>query len=232
MTLAGISRDFSWPDSIFPSLSATTTAPGRCRRAGADRRRRSGIHGARSGRNLLPRLPPCRIRHLRIVDVELHGQDRAGNVPLCRRAGLRVARLPPHLDLCAYRPHQEAGRPQGQKGRRAGISIDRQCLGARHSGRRSRRQAVRPALDPRRAGGSGAGGENRHHAAQGREARQRAGRPHAVCHAGGGRDRRLHRAAGAVRFRRATRISAGCSPIRSLPPRITTSAPAFSRSCI
>ena len=46
------------------------------------------------------------------------------------------------------------------------------------------------------------------------------------------RDRRLHRAAPAdASSRRATRISAGCFPIRPRSPRTISSAPASSRSC-
>ena len=41
------------------------------------------------------------LRHLRVLAVELHGEDRGGQLSLCRRAGLRVADVPPHLDLCA-----------------------------------------------------------------------------------------------------------------------------------
>jgi len=40
-------------------------------------------------------------------------------MPLCGHSGLRVEGVPPHLDLCAHRPHQGAGRSQGPQGRRA-----------------------------------------------------------------------------------------------------------------
>ena len=40
-------------------------------------------------------------RHLRVLAVELHGEDRGGQLSLCRRAGVRVAHVPPHLDVCA-----------------------------------------------------------------------------------------------------------------------------------
>ena len=103
-----------------------------------------------AGGNLLPRVPQRGLRHLRMLAVELHGQDRGRQLPLCRRAGVRVADVPPHLDLCAHRPHQEAGRPQGQEGRRAGVSAHRQRLGARDPGGRLRRQAEGHPLDPRR----------------------------------------------------------------------------------
>ena len=46
------------------------------------------------------------------------------------------------------------------------------------------------------------------------------------------RDRRLHRRRGRRRCRRIRRMSAGCFPILSQPPRTTSSTPAFSRSCI
>ena len=36
-----------------------------------------------------------------MLAVELHGEDRGRQLPLCRRAGVRVAHVPPHLDLCA-----------------------------------------------------------------------------------------------------------------------------------
>ncbi len=45
-----------------------------------------------------------------MLAVELHGEDRGGQLSVCRYAGLPVALLSPHLALCADRPHQEAGR--------------------------------------------------------------------------------------------------------------------------
>jgi 4,5-dihydroxyphthalate decarboxylase len=105
---------------------------------------------ARSGRDFLSRLPRRRVRYLRTVAVELHGEDRAGRLSVYRRTGLRLPRLPPHRGLCAHRPGQKAGRPQGPQGRRAGISAHGQCMGARFARRRLRRQAVRHPLDPRR----------------------------------------------------------------------------------
>ena len=125
------------------------------RRHRADRRRRSGVHGARSGGDLLPRVPPCRVRHLRAVAVELDGEDRAGRFRLCGRAGLRVARVPPHLDLCAHRPREEAGGPEGPQGRRRRISAHRERVGARAAGGRVRREALRHPLDQGRAGAGG-----------------------------------------------------------------------------
>ena len=71
-------------------------------RRGPDRRRRSGVHEPAAGGDLLPRLPRHGLRHLRIVDVELHGEDRRAQLPLCRRAGLRLARVPAQFDLCAH----------------------------------------------------------------------------------------------------------------------------------
>ena len=135
------------------------------RRGGADRRGRARVHDAAAGGDLLPRLPHHGFRHLRTVDVELHGQDRAGQLPLCRHAGVRVADVPPQLHLCAHRPHQEAGRPQGQAGRPAGIPAHRLRLGARHPAGRLRREAVRHHLGARRDRRSDAAGEDHHQAA-------------------------------------------------------------------
>ena len=44
--------------------------------------------------NLLPRIPPRRLRHVRIVDEQFLGQDRERRLSLCRSAGVSVARLP------------------------------------------------------------------------------------------------------------------------------------------
>src|SRR5207244_6897828 len=71
--------------------------PPSVRRRRPDRWGRPGVHATAAGGDLLPRLPHGRFRYLRIVDVELHGQDRARRVPLCRGAGLRLARVPPQF---------------------------------------------------------------------------------------------------------------------------------------
>ena len=76
-------------------------------------------------------------------------------MPLCRRSRLSVARLSPYRDLCPHRPHQEARRPQGQEDRRAGISVDRKCLGARDPAGRLRGEAVRCPLVAWRHRGAG-----------------------------------------------------------------------------
>ena len=73
------------------------------RRGGADRRGRSGLYDTAAGGDFLSRLSHHGFRYLRIVDVELHRQDGAGHQPLCRRAGVRVARIPAQFDLCARR---------------------------------------------------------------------------------------------------------------------------------
>ena len=145
-----------------------------------------------------------------------------GNCPYVARAGFRLARLPPHGDLCAHRPRQKARRPQGPQGRRAGISAHRQCLGARASGGRLWRQAVGHSLDPRRHRGGRPAGKDRDQAAARCAARQRAGRrddfrrcwKRARSTASSRRGRRPW-------SRRATRISAGCFPIRWRRRRIT-----------
>ena len=141
-----------------------------------------------------------------------------------------VSRMFRHTSIYVpHRPHQEAGGPEGQEGRRAGIPAHRQRLGARDPGGRFRRQADGHALDPRRHRARRTAGEDHHQAAGGRAARQRAGGQDHLRAARRGRDRRLHRAAPAGDAR--PRTSAGCSAIRSPPRRTTTSAPAFSRSC-
>src|SRR5436853_4164076 len=49
------------------------------------------------------------------------GEDRRGQLPLCGRAGIRVARLPSQLDLCTSGPHKVTGRSKGQTRWNAGI---------------------------------------------------------------------------------------------------------------
>ena len=132
------------------------------RRQRADRRRRSGVHAAGAGGDLLPRLPPRRFRHLRTVDEQLHGEDRERRLSVCRRAGVPVARVPPQLDLYPHRPRHRAARgPEGQARRRAGISGHRQRLDARRAGRRARREAVGHQLGARRLRTGGTHREDR-----------------------------------------------------------------------
>ena len=93
-------------------------------------------------------------------------------------------------------------------------------------------EAVRHPLGAGRADGGRAGWKRSPSRCRRTSSSRHARRADAVEHAGGRRDRRLHRAARAVlRSTAAIRMSAGCLPIRSPPPRTTTSAPAFSRSC-
>ena len=99
----------------------------------------------------------------------------AGNCPYVGVPAF-VSRMFRHTSIYVpHRPHQEAGGPEGQEGRRAGISAHGQRLGARDPGRRFRRQAVGHALDPRRHRARRTAGEDHHQAAGGRAARQRAG---------------------------------------------------------
>ena len=162
-----------------------------------------------------------------------HGEDRAGQLPLCRGAGLRVAHVPPHLDLCAHRPHQEAGGSQGQEGRRAGISADRECVGARVPGGRLRRQAFGHPLDQRRHRGAGPAGKDHDQPAAGVRLDNA---PEGATISGmleeGEIDGFMAPRAADADSARAIRISAGCFPIRSRSPRIITSARGFFRSCM
>ena len=158
-------------------------------------------------------------------------QDRARRLPLCRRAGLRVARLPPHLDLCAHRPHQEAAGPQGQAHRRARISAHRQRLGARDPGGRLRREAVGHHLGARRHRGAGPAGEDRDQAAAGRAAGERAGRQTISAHAGRGEiDGFIAPRPPSLPTRHPN--VGWLFPTRPRRPRTITGAPGSSRSCI
>ena len=99
----------------------------------------------------------------------------AGNCPYVGVPAF-VSRMFRHTSIYVpHRPHQEAGGPEGQEGRRAGISAHRQRLGARDPGGRFRRQAEGHPLDPRRHRARRPAGEDHHQAAEGRAARQRAG---------------------------------------------------------
>ena len=59
------------------------------------------------------------LRHLRTVDVELHGQDRAGQLSLCRRAGVRVARCSATTRI--YVRTDRIKTPADLKGKRVGL---------------------------------------------------------------------------------------------------------------
>ncbi len=122
---------------------------------------------------------------------------------------------------------------KGKTRRRAGISVDRQCVGARHSGRRLRRQAVRHPLDPRRHRGRRPAGEDH---------RSRCRRTCELDNAPEGKTISALLAEGAIDGFIAPRPPSlpkntpqcrlAVSPIRWRPPRTISSAPAFSRSCI
>ena len=62
-------------------------------------------------------------------------------LPLCRAAGVSLARLPPHRDLHPDRDRAStgSGRNARSQDRRAGIPAHRECLGARDAGGGSRR---------------------------------------------------------------------------------------------
>ena len=99
----------------------------------ADRWRRAGGHEPEPGGDFLPRLPQRRVRHLRAVAVELLREDGSRQLSLRRCAGLSVAGVPAHRDLCAHRPHQGALGPEGQAGRRRRVPAHGQRVGARAS---------------------------------------------------------------------------------------------------
>ncbi len=169
-------------------------------------------------------------RHLRTVAVELHAENRARPMSLCRRSRLRVALFPPYLDFRAHRPDQETRRSEGQESRRAGIAAHRQCLGARDSGRRFRREAFRHALGARRHRPCGAAGEDRGQSAAGRQLEDAPeGTTISELLLKGEIDGFIAPRAPALSPRP---ISAGCFPIPWRRGRIISSAPEFSRSCI
>ena len=142
-----------------------------------------------------------------------------GRLPLCRRAGVSVTRVPPQLDLYPHRSrHHAAGGPEGQAHRRAGISGHRQCMDARGAGGRTRREAVGRHLGARRLRAAGPDREDRAEPAARRAGRGRAGRCDDLRHAGGRRDRCGDRPARAVMLWTGIRRCGGCIPIR-LPRR-------------
>ena len=87
-----------------------------------------------AGGDFLSCVANLRLRYPRTVAIELYGENIRRQQPLCRNPVLS-SRVSPHLDLRADRPHQEARRPQGQASRRAGVSTDRECVGARDPAR-------------------------------------------------------------------------------------------------
>ena len=126
------------------------------RRPRADRglRRHRGGEFARGV--VPPRLQIPGVRRHRNLDEQLSAVAGAQRRALRRHPGLRVAAVPALRHLHPHRPrHQDAGRPQGQDDRPAGIPDDRECLGARHAGGGIRRQAARHQMAARRTGGAG-----------------------------------------------------------------------------
>ena len=72
-------------------------------------------------RDLLSRISQHGFRYLRIVDVELHGQDSRRQLPLCRRARFRSRAFRHNSIYVAQGPDQDAGRSQRQTRRPARV---------------------------------------------------------------------------------------------------------------
>ena len=148
------------------------------------------------------------------------------------RAGLSVARVPPHLDLRPHGPHQAAG---GSKGKRIGVpeyqltanvwarAILEDEYGVKPSDIHWVRGGIEHAGRPEKISVTLPPDVALEDAPEGRTISTRCWRR---------RDRRLHRRrARRHASSRASRTSAGCSPTRRRRPRTITAAPASSRSC-
>src|SRR5579875_2868698 len=139
---------------------------------------------------------------MRAVVVELQREDGEWGLPVCGGAGVSVAGVPAHVDLCADGPDQVAGRSERKAGRGAGVSADGECLGAA-----SARGGFWDQAGGRGLGSGGlreprAGGEDHAEPAGGRAAGERAGGGYDFRRAGVGGAGRGDRAAGAVVLRR------------------------------
>ena len=204
------------------------------RRPRADRglRRHRGGEFARGV--VPPRLQIPGVRRHRNLDEQLSAVAGAQRFALRRHPGLRVAAVPALQHLHPHRPrHQDAGRPQGQDHRPAGIPDDRECLGARHAGGGVRRQAARHQMAARRPGGAGPRGARPDQAAAGDRPASRC-RPTArisdMLEKGeidGAARARGRRAA----FCAARRTSAGCFRIIRRSRRPISRRPSCFRSC-
>ena len=141
--------------------------PRHFRRTRADRGLRRHRRQSGAGGGLSPRLQVSGIRHQRNFHEQLHHDDRARRCALRRRAGLRLAAVPAQRHLYPHRPrHRQAGRPQGQDHRPAGVSDHRECLDPRHPAGRIRRAAERHQMAARRHRGAGPRGARADQAAR------------------------------------------------------------------
>ena len=204
------------------------------RRHGCHRWGRARVHDPRPGGDLLPGVPARRVRHCRIVALQLHGASGARRQPLRRRARVPVARLPAFRHLHPHRPrYPSAGRPRGPQGRACRISADRQRLDPRFPRRRFPSRAGVDPVGEGRHREVGTAGEDPDHAATWRERDGGAGRALVVGAAARRRDRCPDRPTHAFGDDAPPiRRSAGCSPIRAARrSRITGERRTF-RSCI
>jgi len=178
------------------------------RRRCPDRWRRSGVYDAAAGGDIFPRVPARRVRHLRVVAIELHAEDRRWRLPLCRRTGVPLAGVPAHRDRDPHRPGDRcARRPEGAADRVAGVSTHRLRVGAGDPLGRLRRRAEGHHLGAGRHRGAGPPREDRDHAAARRADRGGASGAIALGDARCRNHRRHHRAA------RFTGLAAPTQPI-------------------
>ena len=89
------------------------------RRRRRDRRRRSGVHDARSGGDFLPRLPRRRVRHLRVVAVELSRSRPRRAIAPTSRVPAFVSRTFRHTSI--YVRTDRVKKPEDLKGRKVGL---------------------------------------------------------------------------------------------------------------
>ena len=197
-----------------------------------DRRRRSGVHEAGAGGDLLPRVPHPGFRHLRVSLSSFTLKTARGDCPYVGIPAF-VSRMFRHTSI--YVRTDRIKKPKDLKGRKVGVpeyqltanvwarAILEDDFGVKprdmHWIRGGIEHAGRPEKITRQA-------------AAGRAARQRAGGQDDLGAARRGRDRRLHRAAPAVDGgqAQACRLAVPRSDRGRRPT--TTSAPACSRSCI
>ena len=141
----------------------------------ADRRRRSGIHGARPEEIFFRAF---RHAEFDICELSLSSftvKTAQGDCPYVGVPAF-VSRAFRHTSI--YVRTDRIKKPADLKGKKVGVpeyQLTANVWARALPGGRPRRQALRHSLDPRRARGGGPAGEDRHQAARGRKARERAG---------------------------------------------------------